>query len=148
MKKRFVLSLTISLLFVVITTHSPISNSQTTKQSVVIVNYRNKDSICHRPDPRINIKTTIPQYKINNIYLLVKPVLVDEYWVQPALTKDTQGNWHVTPYIGKEPASNIFEKFEMIVLINTQPLKTGQKLGQLPKAEFQSLPTTVIKKRC
>lgn len=149
MKKLLFLILTGCSLFVLTSVNNCKTKIQPTQPNVVIDNYHNGDSICLRPKPRINIKTTIPDNQIQNIYLLVHPTAVDNYYVQPALTNDMNGNWHVTPYIGQDNDSNNGEDFDIIVVVNTNPpLAVRQVLGAVPKAAFQSAPVNVIKKRC
>ena len=136
MKPLHLLFVTFSLLFMLTT-----GKTQAQQQNISIVSYKNGDNIlCH---VKIMIKTNAPSS--SNIYLLVHPIAVNNWWVQPQFTYDSNGYWHCYAYFG-ECGKNIGEKFEMIALVNpTQTLVLGQKPTTIPASQKQSSIVEVIR---
>jgi len=68
------------------------------------------------------------------VWVVVHPMAVSGYWVQPAVTVHAHGKWKVQVYVG-EPGMNAGEKFEIRAVADpAKPLREGDVLADWPKA--------------
>lgn len=81
----------------------------------------------------------------DKLWLVVHPVDVPVYWVQPGITVDKDGSWETTAYFGR--AVDVGKRFEIMVLANPQKeLKEADALDGWPKAQWTSSVIEVIRK--
>lgn len=120
------------------------SKTQAQQTDVSIVKYHDGDTIkCHS---RIDIKTATSLSRTSHIYLLVHPLAVTDWWVQPRFIYDAPGKWHCTAQIGQSPNQNNGQEFELIVLVNPNPdLLPVKQLQNLPTSPSQSTSITLVK---
>ncbi|MBI4514935.1 MAG: hypothetical protein HY699_03850 [Deltaproteobacteria bacterium] len=65
-----------------------------------------------------------------HVYVLVRPLAVGGWWVQPASPVDRDGKWRVLAYFGTEEAGR-GEYFEIVAVASTEAklLREGQRLS-------------------
>ena len=79
------------------------------------------------------------------VWVVVHPTAVTDYWVQPAVTVKENGKWKVQVHIGR-PGRDIGKHFEIRAFANPEgELTNGLKLAKWPKAEAKSNLIEVIR---
>jgi hypothetical protein len=72
------------------------------------------------------------------VWVVVHPLKVADYWVQPRLTVGNDGSWRVKVYIGR-PDRDHGEEFEIMAVANPRRrLHEGDILPYWPKAKARS----------
>lgn len=72
------------------------------------------------------------------VWVVIHPMEVAEYWVQPRLTVREDGTWKVSAYVGREGMDS-GKDFEIMAVANPRnPLSEGMKLSGWPEAEWYS----------
>jgi hypothetical protein len=72
------------------------------------------------------------------VWVIVHPMAVSDYWVQPSVNVRENGTWKVQVYIGKGPIG-IGEQFEIMAVANPKvELEEGNVLGGWPEAQWRS----------
>jgi len=70
------------------------------------------------------------------VWLVVHPMAVSDYWVQPAVTIRRDGSWKVQIYIGRPGNVDVGKRFEIRAVANPKArLREGLVLGGWPEAE-------------
>jgi len=80
------------------------------------------------------------------VWVVVRPMRGNAYWVQPRVDVDSDGKWSVEAYIGRDEQSNKGEHFKIMALANPhKELHEQDKLQDWPEAELQSKIVEVAK---
>jgi len=73
------------------------------------------------------------------VWVIVHPMEVSDYWVQPAITVKEDGTWRVQIYIGRPGAKDIGKSFEIMAVANPKvSLREGMVLGEWPEVQARS----------
>ncbi|MFC2104787.1 hypothetical protein ACFLS4_05500 [Bacteroidota bacterium] len=81
-----------------------------------------------------------------NIFLIVRPLSNNSYWVQPSVSISRDGEWKGTVYIGRAN-KDIGEEFEVMAIANPEvELKIGDVFDNWPKSEWNSQIIKLIRK--
>ena len=81
------------------------------------------------------------------VWVIVHPMEVSDYWVQPPVTVKDGGKWKVQIHIGRPGAADIGKHFEIMAIANpTADLKSGDKLKAWPSAKWKSQVVEVVRK--
>lgn len=81
------------------------------------------------------------------VWVVVRPMVGSDYWVQPHVDVEKDGTWSVQVYIGESESSNIGQHFKISAVANPkQRLTEGGKLRAWPAAQWQSPIIEVVKK--
>ncbi len=73
------------------------------------------------------------------VWVVVHPLEVATYWVQPRLTVRSGGRWKTRIHIGRPGRVDVGKEFEMMAVVNPRSgLSNGQQLGDWPEAEAVS----------
>jgi len=81
------------------------------------------------------------------VWVIVHPMAVPGYWVQPKVEVDDDGSWWVRVYIAQSPYSSNGEHFKILAVANPRTqLAEGDILKAWPEAQRQSRVVEVIKK--
>jgi hypothetical protein len=100
---------------------------------------------------RSTIRGTLKEHTNARVYVVVRPLLPLDYWVQDAVTADSTGNWQVNAYFGDANAG-AGEDYEIIavatdenflVTLLTGNLLTPGKTATLPRNSNRSNIVTV-----
>ncbi len=71
--------------------------------------------------------------------MVVHPMEVSEYWVQPPVTVKKDGTWRVMIYIGRPGTIDVGKQFEIMAVANPKvKLNEGDKLRGWPEAQWKS----------
>jgi hypothetical protein len=93
-------------------------------------------------DSLVNARTYVKGYVSNpkaNVWLVIHPMDVSSYWVQPSITVTKKGTWKVLAYFGRASNIDVGKKFELIAVANPKiTLKEGDVLGGWPTSEWSS----------
>jgi len=82
----------------------------------------------------------------SNIWLIIHPMSISTYYVQPAISIHEDGTWKVYAYFG-ENGKNKDEHFEICAFVNPKErLKEGKELKAWPVAAAKSNIIEVIRK--
>lgn len=96
-------------------------------------------------DPRPMVKGTVDDPSAD-VWVIIHPMEVADYWVQPRLTVRENGTWRVSAYVGRE-GMDIGQEFEVMAVANPKSTLTeGMKLGGWPEAEWKSQIVDVTRK--
>ncbi|OGW75357.1 MAG: hypothetical protein A2Z72_06960 [Omnitrophica bacterium RBG_13_46_9] len=86
--------------------------------------------------PFIEGTVTDPNAKV---WVIVHPMEVSDYWVQPAINVKEDGTWKVMIYIGRPGTIDIDKQFEIMAVANPEVrLSEGNVLGAWPEAQWKS----------
>ena len=116
---------------------------QTQSPKVWITEPKNRDTVPERP---------YVAGKVSNanaaIWVVVHPMQVADYWVQPQLTVHRDdGTWRVGVYIGRPGTVDAGKHYEIMAIANPKrPLKEGDVLRFWPDAESKSEVVEVVRK--
>lgn len=81
-----------------------------------------------------------------DVWVIVHPMEVSDYWVQPRVTVRKSGEWKVMIHIGR-PGKDVGKHFEIMAVANPkEKLKEGLVLNYWPKADARSEIVEVIRK--
>jgi hypothetical protein len=81
------------------------------------------------------------------VWVIVHPTLVSDYWIQPRLTVRGDGKWRVNAYIGRPGNVDVGKHFEIMAVANPkEPLKEGDVLRYWPEAAAKSQLIEVVRK--
>ena len=73
------------------------------------------------------------------VWVIVHPMEVSDYWVQPSPTVKEDGTWRVKIYIGGPGNVDVGKQFEIMAVANPEVrLKEGDVLSRWPKAKWKS----------
>jgi len=82
-----------------------------------------------------------------NVWVVVHPMAVSDYWVQPKPTVKREGAWRVKVYIGRPGTIDIGEEYEIQAFANPKGnLREGLKLPGWPDADGKSQIIDVTRK--
>lgn len=80
------------------------------------------------------------------VWVIVHPMEVSDYWVQPPVTVREGGKWKVQIHIGRPGAVDVGKHFEILAVANPKnSLKEGV-LKEWPEAEWKSQVIEVTRK--
>jgi len=80
------------------------------------------------------------------VWVIVHPMAVSDYWVQQRLTPKADGTWKVKIYVGKGPIG-VGEQFEIMAVANPKvQLNEGDVLSGWPEAQWESQVIEVTRK--
>lgn len=80
------------------------------------------------------------------VWVIVHPMEVSDFWVQPRVTVRKDGAWNVCAYIGSGPDSDIGKQFEIMAVANPKyKLNEWYILGSWPDAQWSSQVITVTR---
>lgn len=81
------------------------------------------------------------------VWVIVHPMEVSTYWVQPSVTVKEDGTWKVKIYIERTGTVDVDKQFEIMAVANpTEKLKEGDILGGWPEAQGKSQVIEVTRK--
>lgn len=79
------------------------------------------------------------------VYLIVRPKKLQEYWVQPNVSVNSDKTWSCIPYIG-QPSQDINEVYEIRAIANPKTkIEEGDVFNNWPEAEWYSNIITVTR---
>lgn len=130
------------------------------KMSVLVV-FLLIAAIANAQQLKINItappdKTQVPERPIiegivsdpgAKVWVIVHPMEVADYWVQPCVTIEKSGTWRVMVYIGRPGNMDVGKYFEIMAVANPKAaLKEGVILNGWPEAQGVSQSIVVTRK--
>lgn len=81
------------------------------------------------------------------VWVIVHPMEVSDYWVQPPVTMRQGGEWKIQIHIGRSGAVDVGKHFEIVAVANPKnSLKEGDKLRGWPEAKWKSQVIEVTRK--
>ena len=81
------------------------------------------------------------------VWVIVHPMEVSDYWVQPSITVKENGSWKVKIYIGRPGSVDVGKQFEIMAVANPKDnLKEGDVLSGWPEAQAKSQVIEVTRK--
>lgn len=81
------------------------------------------------------------------VWVIVHPMEVADYWVQPSVTVEKSGIWRVMVYIGRPGKVDVGKYFEIMAVANPEAaLKEGVILSGWPEAQEMSQSIVVTRK--
>jgi len=81
------------------------------------------------------------------VWVIVHPMEVSDYWVQPRTTVKEDGSWKVSVYIGRPGTIDMGRHFEVRAVANPKKrLKEGAVLDSWPAAQWKSEVLEVVRK--
>lgn len=81
------------------------------------------------------------------VRVIVHPMEVSDYWVQPSVSVRKDGTWKVMIYIGRPGGLDVGKRFEVMAVANPKlPLKEGNVLSGWPDAQWKSQVIEVTRK--
>lgn len=93
--------------------------------------------------PVIRGKVLDPEIEV---WLVVHPTEISEYFVQPRITVRENGDWRVRPYIGRSGTVDVGKEFEIMAVGNPEEkLREGKVLSNWPTAQCRSQVIEVIR---
>lgn len=94
--------------------------------------------------PFVEGTVTDPNAKV---WVVVHPMEVSDYWVQPSVTVKGNGTWKVMIYIGRPGTIDVGKQFEIMAVANPKArLKEGDVLREWPEAQRKSQVIEVTRK--
>ena len=119
------------------------SELQNKQQVPIIINTPvNNESVAQRP--LIQGSVADSSYEV---WVIVHPMGVSDYWVQPKLTIRSNGIWKTSIYIGREGNVDAGKHFEIMAIANpSEKIEEGMKLSYWPDAEEKSEIVELIRK--
>jgi hypothetical protein len=136
MRARVLVSILAILLTVVI------AGAQQSKHLIRITAPTDKTHVSDRPA----VEGTVTDSQ-DRVWVIVHPLEVSDYWVQPSVTVREDGTWKVIPYIGRPGGADIGKEFELMAVANPKaPLKEGLVLSGWPEAQARSQVVEVTRK--
>lgn len=81
-----------------------------------------------------------------DVWVVIHPMEISEYWVQPAITVKEDGRWKVQVYVGRPGTVDVGKHFEVRAFAQpTTKLKEGRRT-EWPEAKWKSNAIEVIRK--
>jgi hypothetical protein len=81
-------------------------------------------------------------------WIVIHPMAVPDYWIQPQTDLDSDGSWKARVYVGQSDGLNNGEHFKILAVANPNTeLMEGDILKAWPQAQWRSRIVEVIKKR-
>jgi hypothetical protein len=81
------------------------------------------------------------------IWIIVHPLEVSDYWVQPRVSVRSNGQWAANVYVGRSGDLDAGKRFELLAVANPRTaLKEGAVLADWPEAEARSEVVMVVHK--
>jgi len=81
-----------------------------------------------------------------SVWVIIHPMEVADYWVQPRVTVKADGTWKMMAYFGAPGPADVGKRFEIMGVRNPKhPLSEGNKLAFWPDAEQASQVVEVIR---
>ena len=112
------------------------------QSNINITEPKDGDSVPWRP----YVKGTVSDPD-SEMWVIVHPMDVSDYWVQPRLSVKREGSWKVKIYIGQPGYSDVGKQFEIRAVANpTRKLNEGDVLKYWPEANWKSQIIEVIRK--
>ena len=85
---------------------------------------------------KIEGTVTNPKAKV---YIIVHPVDVPEYWVQPRALVNEDGKWTSMVYLGRSTDNNPDKQYELMAIANPEKsMKVGSVLKEWPGSKWRS----------
>lgn len=79
------------------------------------------------------------------LWVVVHPLNVSEYWVQPSVLANDDGTWSTIAYIGRRGDADIGREYEVVVFADpSEPIQEGL-LDRWPRARWHSKPVRVTR---
>jgi hypothetical protein len=73
------------------------------------------------------------------VWVIVHPRNVSGYWVQPAVTVNSDGTWSTKAYIGRPGTEDVGKEFEIRAVVGAKAnLREGTLLDAWPQAKWES----------
>ncbi|MBM3300856.1 MAG: hypothetical protein FJY85_12990 [Deltaproteobacteria bacterium] len=73
------------------------------------------------------------------VWVIIHPMEVSDYWVQPRTSVRDDGTWKVSAYVGRPGGIDVGRLFEIRAVANPkQDLREGQVLSYWPEAQWKS----------
>jgi hypothetical protein len=109
---------------------------------VSIARPQNGDTVPERP--YVAGKVSNPKAAV---WVIIHPMEVSDYWVQPQLTVNPDGTWRVSIYVGRPGNVDAGKRYEIMAIANPKrPLKEGDVMRYWPDAESKSEVVEVVRK--
>lgn len=81
------------------------------------------------------------------VWVIVHPMEVSDYWIQPSITVRKDGKWRLQVYIGRPGSIDVGKHFQIMAVANPKlRLKEGDILKEWPEAKAKSQVIGVIRK--
>jgi hypothetical protein len=81
------------------------------------------------------------------VWVVIHPMEVSSYWVQPAITVGKGGTWKVMAYLGRSGNIDVGKQFEIMAVANPKfSLKEGDVLSRWPEVQWSSKVIEVTRK--
>ena len=81
------------------------------------------------------------------VWVVVHPMEVSDYWVQPSVNVKGDGSWRVKIHIGRPGRIDGGKEFEIRAVANPQKrLKEGEVLAGWPEAQWSSQVVDVVRR--
>lgn len=112
------------------------------KNEVMITEPQNKAEV---PEKAV-IKGTVsdPSAKV---WLIVRPLATEDYWVQGQATVNADGTWQATANVGRPGSVDVGEWFQIAAVANPKKdIKAGDVLGWWPRSKWRSKPIRIKRK--
>jgi hypothetical protein len=73
------------------------------------------------------------------VWVIVHPMEVPDYWVQPSVSVDPGGTWRVMIHVGRPGNDDVGKQYEILAVTDPkQALKDGTVLDGWPRARARS----------
>lgn len=83
----------------------------------------------------------------SDVWVIVHPVGLSAYWVQPSVAVRKDGSWQVPVYVGRAGDIDVGKEFDIMAVADPEPkLNEGRILSEWPKAKWRSDIVTVVRK--
>lgn len=111
-------------------------------KKIEIIQPKNKDLVGYR----VIVEGKLP-FPCTSVWVVVHPLNLSDYWVQPRPTISEDSTWKTSIYIGSKGHENDGEIFEIRAFGDTKTtLGEGKVLNDWPKAKCSSKLIEVIRK--
>lgn len=121
---------------------SKVKEIEVPKAELSIIEPRNGDKVPERP--YISGRVADPNLEV---WVIVHPMEVSDYWVQPRVTVRGDGSWKVSIYIGRPGNIDVGKRFEIMAIANPKSkLNEGMVIRGWPDAKWRSEVIEVIRK--
>lgn len=81
------------------------------------------------------------------VWVIVHPMGVSSYWIQPSVTVKEDGTWKVQLYLGRAEDIDVGKHFEILAIANPKErLSEAKVLGRWPDAQWKSQVIEVTRK--
>ncbi len=93
--------------------------------------------------PVVEGRVTDPKAEV---WVIVHPVGLSSYWIQPPVTVRRDGTWRVSVYIGRAGDIDTGKEFEIMAIADPkESLTEAQVFSEWPKAKWRSDIVTVVR---